>query len=61
MVESPQRVLAPGLDGQDESVPGRPAEVAVITPTELGGRTEFGFGRIQEIAARGFIPPLCYV
>ena len=46
MVESPQRVLAPGLDGQDESVPGRPAEVAVITPTELGGRTEFGFGRI---------------
>ena len=31
MVESPQRVLSAGLEGQDESVRGRPAAIVVIS------------------------------
>ena len=40
IAESPQRVLEPGLDGQDEACRRRPAAIVVITPTESDCVTE---------------------
>ena len=48
MVGSPQRELQPGLGGLDESMRGRPAEIAVISPTESGRAEESGVSQIPQ-------------
>ena len=42
MVESPQRVLSPGLAGQDESVRERTAAIGVISPDRIGSANIIG-------------------
>ena len=42
MVESPQRVLSPGLAGQDESVRDRTAAIGVISPDRIGSANIIG-------------------
>jgi hypothetical protein len=51
MVESAQRVLSIGLDGQHASLRGRADPIFVITPDGIGRSGEFAFRQIQ-----GFLP-----
>ena len=52
MVESPQRVLSPGLAGQDESVRERTAAIVVISPDRIGSANIIG--RFTDTAVTGY-------